>query len=95
MNTASLANLTRGGPKAGSKNRHTVEIRAMIEAALDKAGGVDYLVDQAHENPAAFLTLLGKILPRNIDASIHGPDGAPAVTVIRRIIVDPKGIERA
>jgi hypothetical protein len=35
----------------------------MILKALDGAGGVDYLQRQAEENPTAFLTLVGKVLP--------------------------------
>jgi hypothetical protein len=40
----------------------------MILAALDKVGGIDYLVGQAHANPTAFLTLLGKIMPTQVNA---------------------------
>jgi hypothetical protein len=36
----------------------------MILGALDDAGGQAYLAEQAHQNPAAFLTLLGRVLPR-------------------------------
>jgi hypothetical protein len=35
----------------------------MILGALDDAGGQDYLAEQAHKNPAAFMALLGKVLP--------------------------------
>jgi hypothetical protein len=36
----------------------------MILGALDDAGGQAYLAEQAHQNPAAFLTLLARLLPR-------------------------------
>lgn len=39
----------------------------MIEHALQQAGGVDYLVAQAKENAPAFLHLIGKILPRDVN----------------------------
>ena len=42
----------------------------MILQALDEAGGVDYLKEQAEKNPAAFLTLVGKIVPRDIKAEV-------------------------
>jgi hypothetical protein len=42
----------------------------MVRAALDKAGGVAYLVKQAEQNPGPFLTLVGKIIPQQIDATI-------------------------
>jgi hypothetical protein len=43
----------------------------MISAALNKVGGVSYLVKQAESNPTAFLTLVGKIIPAQIDATIR------------------------
>ena len=39
----------------------------MILGALDKSGGQEYLEKQATENPNAFMTLLGKILPTQVD----------------------------
>jgi len=42
----------------------TRTLREMILGALDDAGGQAYLTEQAHQNPAAFLTLLGRVLPR-------------------------------
>ena len=38
----------------------------MILTALSEAGGVKYLTEQALANRAAFLTLLGKVLPLTI-----------------------------
>ena len=35
----------------------------MILEALDRAGGVKYLTEQAVENPRAFLSLLTKVIP--------------------------------
>lgn len=51
-----------GRPK-GSPNRTTTQVKDMILEALDGAGGVDYLQEQARDNPTAFLTLVGKVLP--------------------------------
>jgi hypothetical protein len=45
----------------------------MILAALDKAGGIDYLVAQSERNPAAFLTLVGKVLPLQMTDANEGP----------------------
>lgn len=45
----------------------------MIVQALDKAGGVDYLLTQADENPTAFLTLVGKVLPLQLTGDGGGP----------------------
>jgi len=44
----------------------TKELKEMILGALDKSGGEDYLVEQAKENPNAFLTLVGKVLPLTV-----------------------------
>jgi hypothetical protein len=38
----------------------------MILAALQRAGGVDYLTNQASENPRAFLSLLTKVIPPEV-----------------------------
>lgn len=47
----------------------------MILAALDSAGGQQYLVQQATKNPSAFLQLIGKVLPSEIKAEHTGPKG--------------------
>jgi hypothetical protein len=62
----------QGRPK-GTPNRLTADVRAMILAALDKAGGVDYLVAQSERNPAAFLALVGKVLPLQMTGANDGP----------------------
>ena len=38
----------------------------MVLAALSEAGGVECLTRQAEKNPAAFMTLLGKVLPMQV-----------------------------
>src|SRR5258708_4754079 len=59
------------GRIVGSKNRVTRDIREMIRESLDKAGGVAYLVKQATLNPASYMSLVGKIIPQQIDATIR------------------------
>ena len=56
-------NAGKGRPK-GAANRMNRTLREMILGALDDAGGQAYLAEQAHQNPVAFLTLLGRVLPR-------------------------------
>lgn len=74
----------RGGRQKGTPNKTTRAIREMVTEALDRAGGVDYLVRQADENPGPFMTLVGKVLP----LQVAGHDGGPLnVTVIERRIV--------
>lgn len=60
---------TGGGSRKGIPNKATAEIKAMIEGALQEAGGQKYLLQQAKENPVAFMGLIGKILPKDIN---HG-----------------------
>ena len=55
-----------GGRQAGTPNKLTADVRAMILAALDDAGGQDYLVRQAHDNPRAFMSLLGRLMPTQV-----------------------------
>ena len=50
----------------GSANKLNRALREMILGALDKAGGMAYLVRQAEANPAAFLALLAKTMPKDV-----------------------------
>jgi hypothetical protein len=56
-----------GGRPKGIPNKTTVIIREALILAAQGAGGKDglvgYLKTQAVKNPAAFLTLLGKVIP--------------------------------
>ncbi len=57
---------TGGGSRKGKPNKTTGLLKDMILQALDGAGGVRYLQTQAEANPAAFLTLVGKVLPLQV-----------------------------
>lgn len=65
-------NAGKGRPK-GSANKTTTEVKEMILQALQQAGGIEYLVAQAHDKPAAFLTLVGKVMPLQVNGA--GDDG--------------------
>lgn len=58
-----------GGRKAGTPNKLTGELKDMILTALSDVGGVEYLKIQAAQNPNAFLTLIGKVLPLQVGAA--------------------------
>jgi hypothetical protein len=65
-----------GGRQKGTPNKNTALIKDMIITALNEAhpeGGAAYLKDQATKNPAAFMTLVGKVLP----TQLTGEDGGP------------------
>lgn len=60
-----------GGRKSGSKNKVTTALKDMVLNALAKAGGERYLARQAKENPTAFMTLLGKVLPTQVEGNVE------------------------
>ncbi len=74
------------GRQKGVPNKVNSDIKAMILAALDRAGGADYLLAQSESNATAFLTLVGKVLPM----TVAGDTTAPLVLRIERAIVHAK-----
>jgi hypothetical protein len=62
-----------GGRQKGTPNKVTGAVKDMILSALDNAGGIKYLERQAKENPAAFMTLIGKVLPMQVTGDEGGP----------------------
>lgn len=75
---ANRGNAGKGRPK-GSKNKHTTLLKDAILQAAEAAGGggedgvKNYLLSQAIENPGPFLTLLGKVLPTQIQGDPDKP----------------------
>lgn len=78
-----------GGRKKGVPNKINGLLKDAILKAAEDAGGegglIGYLTLQAHENPVGFLTLLGKVLPMQVNATHEG-----AVSIIVET-----GVERA
>lgn len=73
----------RGGRAKGVPNKLTRTIKQAIEVAFADVGGAEYLARMAKEQPVAFMTLLGKIIPTQLEHS--NPDGtmnAPTRIVI-------------
>ncbi len=61
-----------GGRKKGTPNKITALLKDdILQAASDAhpEGRVGYLTQQAKENPTAFLTLLGKVIPTQVEGS--------------------------
>lgn len=75
-----------GGRQKGVPNKINKDLREMILGALDKAGGIDYLVRQAGEKPVAFLALVGRVLPMTV---ANDPDN-PLLTGITVTFVQPE-----
>lgn len=82
---AAPPNAGKGRPK-GVPNKVTKAVKEMILGALDDAGGQEYLVRQATENPVAFMTLVGKVLPLDVNATV-----AATVKRIELVGVRPGG----
>jgi len=61
------------GRKKGVPNKLTTDLKEMILGALDKAGGQDYLIEQSEKNPVAFMTLVGKVLPLQLQGDKNNP----------------------
>ena len=87
--TENLTNAGKGRPK-GAVNKTTALLKDAILQAAQNAGGkkglVGYLETQATENPGPFLSLLGKVLPMQVE----GPEGKPLLAGLTVTIVDPR-----
>jgi len=71
----------RGGDKLAWSRKSTRDLKAMILGALDDAGGQQYLAEQARANPAAFMTLVGKVLPLQVGGDPNGTPIAVDLTI--------------
>lgn len=80
-----MANLRKGGgrPK-GVPNKANKALKDMILGALERSGGEEYLQRQADENPTAFLSLVGKVLPTELKQQVDGHVVINVVTGINR-----------
>ncbi len=83
-----LTNAGKGRPK-GSLNRTTALLKDAILLAAEQAGDaygdegmVSYLKAQATANPGPFMSLLGKVLPMQIQGT--GEDGAIVTEIVIR-----------
>lgn len=71
------------GRPRGSENRINRDVRAMVLAALNEAGGQAYLVRQAEANPKAFLALVARVIPKEV-----------AIEVTRQYVVALPAVSR-
>ena len=84
-----------GGRKKGTPNKISSALKETILEAAEQAGGehgtVGYLVVQAHANPTAFMSLLGKVLPTTLTGGTE-KDDAP-LKIISEVVwpIGPDG----
>jgi hypothetical protein len=89
--------MPKGGRPKGSQNRTTIQIKTALLKALDRLGGVDYLVKVGEENPAVFCALLAKIIPTELKATVNELpvvrvfSGAPQAQVIESEVKGDEG----
>ena len=73
------SNLPGAGPgrPKGVPNKVTGELKEMILTALSNAGGAEYLERRANDprTAAAFLGLVGKVLPMTVAGDPNNPVG--------------------
>ena len=62
-----------GGRKKGTPNKLNADLKGMILGALSNVGGVQYLEEQAAQNPGPFLALVGKVLPMTVAGDPDNP----------------------
>ncbi len=76
-----------GRPK-GSKNKMPGQVKDMVLTALGNVGGVAYLERQADENPQAFMTLIGKVIPLQVAGDPDNPIKSVTEIIIRGVRSD-------
>ena len=64
-----------GGRQKGTPNKVNAALKDMILEALDRAGGVEYLIEQSATSPTAFMALVGKVLPMTVSGDPDAPLG--------------------
>ena len=72
------------GRKRGVPNKLTAHVREAVQNAFLEVGGEDYLVKVAMQDPRTFCTLLGKILPTQVEAKAEEPITYQIITGVPR-----------
>lgn len=83
-----------GGRTAGTPNKVTGDLKAMILGALEGAGGIEYLKARAVDAPNAFLSLVGRVLPLQVTGDPNAPLIPPGTVIQFVVKVDPEAKNR-
>lgn len=70
-----------GGRKKGTPNKLTTTVKEAIELAFNNVGGHEYLELMAREEPKAFMALLGKVIPQQVNANVNAVIGMPPIVL--------------
>ena len=62
-----------GGRQKGSINKINADVKGMIVGALNSGGGQKWLETQMEENPTAFMSLIGRIIPTTLQGDKENP----------------------
>lgn len=73
-----------GGRVKGTPNKATATVKAALQEAFEKLGGVPSLVRWAKDEPTEFYKLWARLLPSQLNHAF--PDGLPTM---RRVIPRP------
>ncbi|MFA5135679.1 MAG: hypothetical protein WC505_07905 [Patescibacteria group bacterium] len=76
----------KGGSRKGIPNKITTDLKNMVFGALHAGGGQKWLERQRDENPVAFMTLLGKFVPK--DVNVGGQVDNPIVTTVKLVAMN-------
>lgn len=77
-----------GGRRKGTPNKQTAAVKDMVLAALGNVGGINYLERQAEQNPQAFMTLVGKVIPLQVGGDPDNPLKSVTEIIVRGVRSD-------
>ena len=63
-----------GGRSRGTPNEVATDVKRALFEALDRLGGVDYLVKLGNKRPEVFAQLLGRVIPRQVEVDVNDAD---------------------
>jgi len=70
-----MARVKAGGRTKGTPNKTTASVKAALEEAFERMGGVDSLITWARSEPTEFYKLYAKLLPAEMNIKHSGLDG--------------------
>ena len=77
-----------GGRKKGTPNKQTAAVKDMVLSALGNVGGITYLERPAEQNPQAFMTLVGKVIPLQVGGDPENPMKTVHEIIVRGVRSD-------